>query len=292
MKSTILTAILLLAVITSFSQNKETMLLKAKWQKGEAKELMLIKSGSATIYGDERISPPDTSRYSIFIADKTEEGYIVVWKALYELPVPVDEGYEFVMEYASQYKFIILTDTNGSFRELVNWEELLKLNKKFKSEIYSTARKEGLGKEIVDEMLVQRNLPETKEALLNECNFLAGVFLGVYGNQVRLNDSITEPTTITNPNFKEGIPVTQQTVTRETDNERIGISYKYLYDYEKLKEIVKKEYPGIEYSEDKSDSSSEYIYNHQTGWVERVETIMKFESSSSKSNTKLEYLIK
>jgi len=235
-KSILLFGILLLTFFTSFGQNKETMLIKAKWQKGEAKELMLIKSGSATIYGEERIYPPDTvSRYSIFIADKNEEGYIVEWKTLYELPPLDDQRFEFTKEYASQFKFIILTDTNGSFSELVNWKELLKLNKKFISKIYSIARKENLDKEIVDEMLGKRNLPETKEALLEECNLVSGIFFGVYSNLVSKNDSITEPTTIPNPNFKEGIPATQQTITRDTDNERISISYKTLYDYEKLK---------------------------------------------------------
>lgn len=280
--------------LTFFSckaQDKKTFKLEANWKKGEVKEMNVQQSGSWTMNGQEGTFPTEfSSKYIITIIDKVEKGYIVEWKILNN-DKELEED-EFMKEYVSQFKYIIETDLIGNFKELSNWKSLIELNEKLKDKIISEAKKENVSQIELENMIAQMKLAETKSDLIEMCNGLTDIFHRNYGEELRLNDTILEPTTIPNQHFKEGIPATLETITKELDNERISITYAYVYDYEKLKDLHKKHFPDQEYKEQKINSLSEFIYNKKTGWFEKITFHNEFEDTESRNTTIIEHIIK
>jgi len=289
--SIIIIGILFLTAFGCKAQDEKTFKLEANWKKGEVKEMNVQQSGSWAMNGHEDTFPTEISaKYLITIIDKTEKGYIVEWKILNndkEL-----EGDEFMKEYVSQFKYVIETDLIGNFKELSNWKSLVELNEELKDKIISEAKKENVSQIELENMFAQMKLAETKSDLIEMCNGLTDIFHGSYGEVLRLNDTVLEPTTIPNQHFKDGIPVTLETITKELDNERISITYAYVYDYEKLKDLHKKHFPDQEYKEEKINSHSEFIYNKKTGWIEKITFYNEFEDTASRNTTIIEHIIR
>jgi len=287
----IIIGIIFLTVFGCKAQDEKTFKLKANWKKGEVKEMIVQQSGSWTMNGQENTFPSEIkAKYLITIIDKTEKGYIVEWKILNndkEL-----EEVEFMKEYVSKFKYLIETDLNGNFKELSNWKSLVELNKNLKDKIISEAKKENVSQIELENIIGQMKLAETKSDLIEMCNGLTDIFHGSYGEELQLNDTILEPTTIPNEHFKDGIPAKLETITKELDNDRISITYAYVYDYEKLKDLHKKHFPDQEYTEQKMNSYSEFVYNKKTGWIEKITFYNEFEDTTSKNTTVIEHIIK
>lgn len=290
--SIIIIGILFLTTFSCKAQDEKTFKIKANWEKGEVKEMIVQQSGSWTINGQENPFPTEIkAKYSITIIDKTEKGYIVEWKKILNNDKELEED-QFMKEYVSQFKYVIETDLMGNFKELSNWNSLVELNKKLKDKIISEAKRENVSQIELENMLAQMKLAETKSDLIEMCNELTDIFHGSFGEELRLNATILEPTTIPNQYFKDGIPASLETKTKDLDNDRISITYTYIYDYEKLKELYKKHFPDQEYKEQKMSSYSELIYNKKTGWIEKITFYNEFEDTASKNTTIIEYIIK
>jgi len=289
--SIIIIGILFLTAFSCKSQDEKTFKIKANWKKGEVKEMIVQQSGSWTMNGQENTFPTEIkAKYSIKIIDKTEKGYIVEWKIL-NSDKELEED-QFMKEYVSQFKYVVETDLIGNFKELSNWNSLVELNKKLKEKIISEAKKENVSQIELENMLSQMKLSETKSDLIEMCNGLTDLFHGSYGEKLQLNDTILEPTTIPNQHFKDGIPATLETITKELDNGMISIKYAYVYDYEKLKDLHDKHFPDQEYTEQKINSYSDFIYNKKTGWIEKITFYNEFEDTESKNTTIIEHIIK
>lgn len=286
--------ILGLVFLTLFScnaQDKKTFKLKANWKKGEVKEMIVQQSGSWKTNGQEDTFPTEISaKYLITIIDKTDKGYIVEWKIL-NIDKELEEN-EFMKDYVSQFKYVIETDLIGNFIELSNWKSLVELNKELKDKIISEAKKENISQSELENLIAQMKLAESKDELTVMCNGLTDLFHGSYGEELQLNHTKVEATTIPNQYFKDGIPASLETITKELDNDEISIRYVIMYDYEKLKALQKEHFPDQEYTEQKMNSYSEFIYNHKTGWIDKITIYSEFEDTDSKNTTIIEYIIK
>ena len=290
-KSIIIIGILLLTVFICKAQDKESFKLKANWKKGEVKEMIVQHSGSWIMNGEENTFPKEISaKYLITIVDKTEKGYIVEWKILND-DKDLEEVY-YMKNYISHFKYTIETYLNGNFKELSNWESLIELNKELKENIISEAKKENVSQQELDNLIMQMKLAETKDELIEMCNGLTDIFHGSYGEELLLNDTISEHTTIPNQHLKNGIPAILETITKKLNDDIISIKYAYVYDYEKLMKLHEKHFPDQEYEETKMNSYSEFLYNNKTGWIEKIIFYNEVETGLSKNTTIIEHDIK
>lgn len=273
------------------TQYEKKFELMTNWEKGDVKEMIVLQSGSRTMEGEEDIFSVDTiGHYTIEIVDKSSKGYIVEWKIINnnkEL-----DGVAFMKEYISEFKYVIETDLDGNFIELTNWKSLLELNKKLKENIIREAKNEDINQVELDNLVSQMKLAETKDEIIKMCNELTDIFHGSYGEELLINDTILEPTTIPNQHFKEGIPVTLETITKELDNDKISIRYAYVYNYEELKKLQEIHFPNQEYTEQKMNSYSEFIYDTKTGWIEKITFYNYYEYEGSKNTSIIENIIK
>lgn len=289
--SIIIIGIVFFIFFSCTAQDKKTFTLKANWKKGEVKEMLVQQSSSWKTNEWEDISPTETTaKYSITIIDKTNKGYLVEWKALIA-DIELEEV-DFMKDYVSQFKYLIETDSNGKFKELSNWESLVELNKELKERVIKEAEKENISRPVLDHIIAKMELPETKDELMDMCKGLTEIYLGSYGVELPLNDTTLEPTTIPNQHLKEGIPVTLKTVIKELDHDKISMTYSYVYDEEKIKELSKKHFPDQEYTGQKTSSYTEYIYNRKTGWIEKITIHSEFDDGRSMSTAIIEYIIK
>ena len=290
-KSIFTIGLIFFALFSCSTQNEKKFKLKANWEKGEVKEMIVLQSGSRTMEGEEDIFPVDTiGQYNIEIVDRSSKGYIIEWKIINnnkEL-----DGVAFMKEYISEFKYIIETDLDGNFIELTNWKSLLELNMKLKESIIKEAKNEDINQVELDNLVSQMKLAETKDEIIKMCNELTDIFHGSYGEELLINDTILEPTTIPNQHFKEGIPVTLETITKELDNDKISIRYAYVYNYEELKKLQEKQFPDQEYTEQKMNSYSEFIYDTKTGWIEKITFYNYYEYEGSKNTSIIENIIK
>jgi len=136
------------------------------------------------------------------------------------------------------------------------------------------------------------NLPLTKSELIEWFQGLTDVYLASYGEEYQLDTVIKSPTVIPNRNFKEGIPATQVIETRTLSDNLISINYSTIYDYDTFEKLFKENFPNQEYHESKMNSSSNYIYNSKTGWIEKIEISSETETEFEKTGFNMNYEIK
>lgn len=291
MRKGLLLIVILFAIFICQAQDKKKIKLKANWKKGDIKEVVALQSGSWVMNGEETIFPIDTSaQYRIEIVDKNSKGYIVEWKIINK-DKELDDV-DFMKEYISDFKYVIKTDLNGNFKELANSESLVELNSGLKEKVISEVKKEGVSQAEFDKFIEKLKLAETKDEIIEMCHGLTDVFHGIFGEELLVNDTIVEPTTIPNPHLEEGIPATLKTIAKVLDNDLVSIRYAYVYDYEKLRSLHEEHFPEQEYTEQKTTSYSDYIYNQDTGWIEKVTFYNEYEDENNKSITVIEYRIK
>jgi len=290
-KLALFAVIVFLAIANINGQNKDSFTIKANWRKKEVKEMIEIRSVSFVQYGVENSVSNDTvARYQISVVHKNKKGYRVEWKLVND---SLDYGDPaFIKNYFSQFKYVVETDPNGSFKELSNWEELIELNKEFKEEIIRDAQKHKVGQLELNEIIAQMQLAETKDELIVMCKDLTDILHNCYGEELPLNDTVFEPTFLSNDNIKDGIPATVKTVTADLGNDLIKISYEIIYDYVKLKELFEETFPDQEYKEETIISISEYLYNRKTGWIERIRFYNESVSSEMTYKSVREYIFK
>lgn len=284
-------AILFSALFKIHGQNENTFVLKANWHKKDVKEMVYIRSISFMQNGVENSISNDTvSKYQISVVHKNKKGYRVEWKLMNASTDYRNPAY--LNDYISQYYYVIETDRNGSFKELSNWEVLLKLNNELKEEFIENAKKDHMSQEDVNDLLAQMKLAETKDELIEMCKDLTDILHGIYGQELPLNDTIYEQTIIPNDYIKNGIPATRKTVTTDLGNDLIQIRYEIIYDLAKQKELFIEAFPDQEYIEDTLTSISDYFYNCKTGWIERICFYNESVSSQMTYKSILEYIIK
>lgn len=272
------------------AQNKTDFTIIPNWEKGETKKMTVVHSGVWIMNGIENSYPPDTSSvYSIEIIDKTKDGYLLEWKTI--LNENETDEVDFMTNYVLNFKYIIVTDSYGRFKELQNWKSLIELNTELKNMFIAEAKKENISELELSNMLSEMKLAETKNDMIGMCNNLTDIFFGNYGEQLKLNDTIIEPTIIPNQHFKEGVPATSVTITKELNGEQISIKYSYIYDYDKLRELQKKHFPDQEYLEQKIISYSVFTYNRKTGWIDKILLYNEFEDQNNKNISLIDYII-
>ena len=287
----IITGMFFLTVFGSKAQEKVPFKLMANWKPGEVKEMIVKQSGLWEMSGDEDTIPMEISaKYLITITDKSEKGYMVEWKIINTNKELEDN--ELLKDYISGFKYLIETDLNGKFIGLYNWKSLIELNKELKGKFISAMKQDNVSEPESENIIAQMKLAETRDELVDNCKSLTDVFHGIYGEELLLNDTTREQTTISNEQIEEGIPATLETITRDLGDDKIFIRYAYLYDYEKIRVLQEKYFPDQEYIEQKMDFYSEYIYNNKTGWIEKITFYTEFESTGSRSLMKIEYIIK
>ncbi len=290
-KLIIIFGIIFLTTFSGKAQDKEAFKLKANWEKGDVKEMIVQHSGSWKMNGQEQTFPMKiNAKYQITILDKTEQGFVVEWKILYD--DNVTEENELVKEYISQFKYEIETDLNGNFKELSNWKSLIKLNNDFIDKIILDAKKENVSQSDLDTIIAKMKLPVTKDDLITMCQGMTNIFHSIYGEEIKLNDTTLKPTIIPNEYINEGIPGTLETITKVLDKDKISIRYSNVYNYEKLKELQIKYFPDQEYTKQEINSYTEFVYNIKTGWIEKITIYNEFKYSDNENVTLIEYIIK
>ncbi len=285
---------LILIIVLAFSycnaQNKTDFTIIPNWKQGEIKKMTVIHSGIWRMNDIENSTPPDTSVvYSIEIIDKTNDGYLLEWKII--LNKNETDEIDFMTNYVLNFKYLIATDSYGRFKELQNWKSLIELNTELRNMLIAESKEGNISELELNNLLSEMKLAGTKNDLIEMCNSLTDIFLGNYGEQLKLNDSISEPTTIPNQQFKEGIPATFVTTTNELNSEQINIKYSYNYDYDKLRVLYKKHFPDQEYLETKVISYSIFTYNRKTGWIDNILLYNEFEEQNNKNINIIEYII-
>lgn len=97
----------------------------AHWKKGEEKVLLIERNKQSIRSG--KAEPPFNFSYEAFITviDSTDEGYKIQW--VFHLPEEVKKaipGFAEAMPVYEGLKMIFLTNNSGSFKELINWQEV------------------------------------------------------------------------------------------------------------------------------------------------------------------------
>ncbi len=287
----IIIGILTLIAFSCKAQKEKTIKLKANWQKGEVKEMIVQQSGSLIMNGQEnKFSEKIVAKYLIKIIDKNEKGYVVEWKILNDNKEHEED--QFIKKYTSQFKYVIKTDLVGNFKKLSNWKSLVELNKNLKNKVISEAKKENVSQTELENILAQMKLADTKSDLIEMCKGLTDIFHGSFGQELQSNNIVLKPITIPSPHFKEGIPAKLETKTKDLNNDRISVTYTYIYDYEKLRNLYKKNFPNQEYKEQKMRVYSKFLYNTKTGWFEEITFYNEFEDTTNKNITIIKYIIR
>jgi hypothetical protein len=125
-----LIAAFILSFIYLFSagqnQHKDSIInCMAKWAKGEEKTLQIYRTKSTVSSGKK--NPPFRFSYEahISVLDSSENGYMMRW--VFHLPALLKMANPKLAEALPVYeglKMIFTTTANGSFKELINWEEV------------------------------------------------------------------------------------------------------------------------------------------------------------------------
>lgn len=272
------------------AQVKKDFCITPYWKKGETKTLTIIQSSIWTPHDREDSYDPDTTGiFSIKVIDKTIDSYIIEWS-----PIPMDNQTmesDFEKYWLSKFKFIIVTDLNGRFKKLKNWKSLVELNRELKDFILTEAKKEGLSDIDISKALSELKLAESEPELIESCDIFLNIYLGNYGEHFILNDTIYLPSTIPTQFFKEGIPVTSETITKEINDKQVMLRFSSIYDYEKLSELQKKYYPDQDFKDQEIISYGEFIYNKQTGWFDSILFYNKRESMDEGHLSVIRYII-
>lgn len=290
-KVVLIIAILFSAVCKIQGQNEKTFVLKANWHRKDVKEMVYVISVSFVQNGVENSISNDTViKYQISVVHKNKKGYRVEWKL--KNATTDDRNPAYLNDYISQYHYVVETDRYGSFKDLSNWEMLLKLNNELKEEFIENAKKDHMSQEDVNDLIAQMKLAETKDELIEMCKDLTDILHSIYGQELPLNDTMYEQTIIPNDYIKNGIPAIRKTVTTDLGNDLIQIRYEIIYDLVKQKELFIEAFPDQEYIEDTLTSISDYFYNCKTGWIERICFYNESVSTQMSYKSIREYIIK
>lgn len=283
--------LLFAGILFSNALEAQLITISPKWQKGEKKTIIECSSGWLNLFGEEKESPLDTiSIYTIEIITRTDTGYILEWKKLFR---DNDKGYDKLeKKYAPNHTYLISTDSLGKFNAIDNWQDLVKKNKKNRNQFINSAQKENIkDTAFLNFEMFEMGLAETESELINQCQNLKNVFLGMYGLQIKLNDTVYRQSTVPDKIIIEGIPVTYKTTSKPLDEARILIKCSRIYDFQKLNELRAKY--SQEKIEDEFDLTFYYeiIYNSKSGWIENITYYNKTKSKNINSEDIIQYKI-
>ena len=265
--------IILLLIIISFNsiqaQTDSNYIVKPKWKKGEVKTIKLTQS---VFFINDTLSkylPSDTFEiYTIKVIDVLKDGYILELKQISKSEK--DNELKKYNDIINRLKFVLLIDTLGKVKELQNWKLLVEVNKdliKFsKEESSKNTELELMYKRLINQL----GDLNTKDKLTEASKNATDIFLSLYGEHLKLFDSISAPSTVPNKLIKEGIPTTKITVTNKIDEDRFSIKYSNIYDTVKLENLKKRYYPSSDIDYSKTSSYSFFIYNNKTSWIEKI----------------------
>lgn len=274
--------ILLLFIININSiqaQTDSNYIVKPNWKKGEVKTLTQVLSRSSNIDSIDVFNKPDTVSFStIKVLDVLNDGYVLAFKVRYK-DKEID-SLAYIKEYLDKINFIIKVDTIGKFKELQNWRSLIDNYKELKKRIKNEAKKENKKYSSIKNLIKELNEISTKRSLIETCLFETTIFLSLYGEHLKLFDSISVPTIEPDKVIKEGIPLFKITDTKKIDEDRFSIKHSDIYDKTKTKILIDKYYPGVDLDSAVTTSYNFYIYNNKTSWVEKIIFYVQFQDTS------------
>jgi len=286
---TILVQLLVLLSINSFSQTGK-FIIKPCWKQGEKKELNVSGEQFWNMFGNEDKVPVPIERYLIEVLESNADGYLIQWKVISDDNLSTEEN--FMQDYINNFYYEILLDSKGVFVELKNWKELITLNKDLKDKIVSLAKSKDISKAEIDQQIAQMNLPFTKDKIIDWYQGLTDIYLSIYGEEFILNTINESPTKVPNEILKDGIPATEVIETKNLSDNLISIKYSTIYDNAVIEKLFKENFPNQEYQELKMNSSTEYIYNSETGWIDEIKIAGVNGTKSENAGFRFNYEIK
>ncbi len=281
MKYTICILIWCIVCITldSQAQDVEKIILKPNWQKGEIKKITTIKSNVVVSRQSQEQFIDTTFIYQITVLNKTDDGYSLEWKILNVNDI-ANTKYE--KKYLSKFKYLVILDTLGNFKEIKNWESLLALNKairqknKKNKELTFSLDLKGLA--LIGEIATMQSA-ETKDDIIAKYKELTNPVLGLYGKELVLNNRTIESKTVSLSSVSaEEVPIIIETIIQNID--RITKANVSIYSME-----------GINSLEKRKISESEFAFNRTTNWMEKSLSYSESDNNSFVIKEMTEYII-
>lgn len=176
----------------------------AYWEKGEEKVLLINRMTQNIKSGKEEPAFNFSFEASISILDSTKEGYKVQW--IFQLPEKVkkaEPGLAELMPVYNNLKMVFLTDELGSFKELINWQEV--------KDAYIKMMEVSLPKNINDS--TRKNIDKSYDFFNSKQMVESSMIkeIQLYYSPFGSNFSVsakTTPTALPSPFSEESIPAT------------------------------------------------------------------------------------
>ena len=275
--------IILILFIISFNsikaQTDSIYIVKPKWKKGEVKTMTEVLTRTFKMDSINEIYKPDTvSICAIKVLDVLKDGYILEYKQRFK--DAKNKEFENLKINIDKFNYIIEVDTIGKIKEIKNSESLLEVIKDLKKLAKKEAKKDKSNKIIYEYLFKEIDNLDSKEELIEACKNKTKFFLGIYGEHLKLYDSVSMPTIEPDKVIKEGIPLIKITVTKKIDEDRFNIKHSDIYDKTKTKILIDKYYPGVDLDSAVTTSYSFYIYNNKTTWVEKIIFYVQYQDTS------------
>jgi hypothetical protein len=198
-----LTLLFTLLIATYFSTKAQNIATDtsapfvAYWKKGEKKTFTITKKVEKTESSKIISTASNTCTVSVTVKDSTAEGYTLEWNYKYPQQAARIAGFEFLL---NGLKVIYKTDDVGSFKELVNYDEIkMFLDKSLKA--FASTAKDTTGMTTVMSQVkkVFSSRESVEQLLLREVS----LYHTPYGVEYSINKTVTETEL---PNFIGGDP--------------------------------------------------------------------------------------
>ncbi|MBI5858671.1 MAG: hypothetical protein HZB42_13625 [Sphingobacteriales bacterium] len=253
----------------------------ANWQKGEKKELVITRNKERIEKGKQ--SQPFNFTYlaHISILDSTDEGYSVQW--VLDIPEEVKKaspGIEKLMPVYNGLKIIFTTNNVGSFKSLINWEEVRDV---YFNMMSNSAPEEGdsIRKASMDKARAMFNSQQLVEgSLIKEVQ----LYYAPYGGEFTTKE-ITSSTSLPNPFGGEPMPAISMQKIKKINPEKKSFTAKFTQNLDStgIRILMSSMFQAMHISIDKIDSvnkytedmlskfqiedDSEYNITIPTGWI-------------------------
>lgn len=205
---TTLTVLLLIAFFantiaqTTWSENQDTISVQANWKKGDQKTFLITRTKQKKVSGDVRENFQFSFLADMKIVDSTESGYRVEWE--YRLTNDFKEKNplaSLAMPVYNDMKMIFTTYTDGSFKDLLNWQEVADAYIEM-TELNMGGQKNDTIKKTMDKVKEMFRTKEmTESSLIRELQLYYSAFGGVFTLK-----GMKSNTTLPNPINAEPLP--------------------------------------------------------------------------------------
>ena len=266
--------------IITLAQNKvtdSTATVLGYWKKGE--NISLAFKVRKQKFKDNVSTNDNTSSYTVNITVVAEspESYTLEWKSTGIKVSGTDANNPVVGKYAALAEGLTMrykTDANGTFQELLNWQEVQKFTYATVDRIFAGMNTPEIQKAIE----TTKKMFSTKESIEQVTAKEVQLYHSLYGGEYKLKEKITGETQL--PNFLGGAPfdaiINIEMTSLDPQASTCDISVSQQLDKEKvtnaLSEWIKKMSNGKETSipEVNIADNSEYKVDLRTGWMKAV----------------------